>query len=151
MNTLRQDKLLVTNQFKEIVQFVLNADLRQYFKQPLLSVKELKRIVAEFKRWNVPLEDQKVMKRIANESILKVLQRLEEQPSDLERIEKINIVFDALEKLDFKINGWQAQNLYFNIVQKAKRSGVNNPKLVNTLKAVGKHLGVGVNFEVIKI
>jgi len=149
LNSFIKDHLPIRNEYSGIVQYILNNDLQKYFKQKLLHVKELKRIVDEFKRWKVKVQDKKSLQLIANQNILKALKRLEPNIQDLENIQKLNTVFDLLEEIDIHPTGWQSQNLYFSMAKNRTAMGslVYDEEWVKAFTALGKHTGVKVQFQ----
>lgn len=149
LNSFIKDHLPIRNEYRGIIQYILNNDLQKYFKQKLLHVKELKRIVAEFKRWKVRVQDKKSLQLIANQNILKALRRLEPDIQSATRIHKLNMVFDLLEEIDIHPTGWQSQNLYFSMAKNRGAMGemVYNEEWVKAFTALGEHIGVKVQFQ----
>ena len=149
MNTLNQDKLLVTVQFKEVVEFVLNSDLHNYLNQEYLFVKELKRIAHEFEKWNVRVRDINTVQLLANEGMLKALHRLEKNPHDISRLQKMNEILELLNSIGLKLEGWKLQNQYFAIAtdETVLKQVADNAAWLDLFQRIGTHLGVGVDFE----
>ncbi len=149
LNSFIKDHLPIRNEYRGIIQYILNNDLQKYFNQKLLHVNELKRIVYEFKRWGVKVQDKKSLQLIANQNILKALQRLEPEVQDLQRIQKLNAIFDLLENIEIHPTGWQSQNLYFSIVKNRGAMGdmVYDKEWVEAFTALGRHIGVKVKFQ----
>jgi alpha-amylase/alpha-mannosidase (GH57 family) len=150
MNTLLQNDLPVTLQYKEIVQYVLNEDLERFFKQELLDASELKRIVSEIKKWKVKIEDHKAIQLVANKSILKAISRLKNDYMNIERMQRLNIVFEQMEKLGISpAKSWRSQNEYFAIATNPTiyNENVNNEFWRITFEQVGKNLGIGAGIK----
>ena len=149
LNTFLKDQLPIKNEHRGIIQYILNNDLHNYFNQKLLDVKELKRIVSEFKRWDIRIEDKKGVQLIANQNILKALKRLESNIQNTVRIRKLNQIFDLLEELDIHPEGWQSQNLYFAIAKNRTAMGnmLDNNEWVEEFTSLGAHTGIKVKFQ----
>lgn len=149
LNSFVKDQLPIRTEYRGIVQYYLNTDLQKYFKQKLLHVNELKRIVSEFKRWKVRVQDRKSLQLIANENILKALYRLQEDLQNTWRIEQLNTIFDALEALEITPTAWRSQNLYFAMAKDRQAIGdkVNDPDWVEEFTKLGNHIGVKINFS----
>jgi alpha-amylase/alpha-mannosidase (GH57 family) len=150
MNTLVQNDLPVKLQYKEIVQYVLNEDLERFFKQELLDASEIKRIVSEIKKWNVQIEDDKAIQLVANKSILKAITRLKNDYTNIERMERLNIVFEQMEKLAISsAKSWRSQNEYFAIATNPTvyNENVNDELWRTTFEQVGRNLGIGASIK----
>ncbi len=147
MNTLLQNNLPVTQQYREIVQYILNEDLRNFLSQELLSIAELKRIVSEFKKWNVRLEDKKAMQLEVNNSIYNAIVRLRADYTNTKRMKQLNEIFEQLKQLDLQSSdSWRSQNEYFAITSNPAIFENNKESAVwkTTFEMVGKYLGVGI-------
>ncbi len=149
LNSFVKDNLPVRNEYRSIVQHIVNQDLHNYFNQKLLNVKELKRIVSEFKRWKIELQDNKSIQLTANQNILKALKRLNLDLQNTSKISKLNTIFDLLEELDIHPTGWQSQNLYFSMTKNRTAMGemVYDKNWVDAFTALGEHIGVKINFQ----
>ncbi|MGB0839671.1 MAG: DUF3536 domain-containing protein, partial [Chitinophagales bacterium] len=149
MNALHDEDLPITNQYKTIVQYVLNLDLQKFFREKLLHFKELKRIVSEFKKWDIAIFDQQAIELVAKKSIYASLKRLEEKPYKTKHIVLLNKIFDSLKQLEVHFVAWKSQNLYFDIVHQnsaALQTAKEDPNWVLAFTQLGEHLGVKVNF-----
>jgi alpha-amylase/alpha-mannosidase (GH57 family) len=149
LNAFLKDNLPIRNEHQGIIQYILNNDLHNFFNQELLHVRQLKKIVAEFKRWGATIQDKKGFQLIVNENVVKALHRLESDLQSIERIEELNKIFDLLQELDLEQDVWQSQNLYFSMAKNRKAMGqmVYNQDWVNTFVQLGKHLNVKINFQ----
>ena len=150
MNTLLQNDLPVTLQYKEIVQYVLNEDLEIFFKQKSLKAREIKRIVSEFKKWNVEIEDRKAIQLVANNSILEAITRLRGDYSNVKRMKKLNTIFEQMELLYLSpAQSWRSQNEYFVIATDpiVYNEHVHDELWRMTFERVGKNLGIGAGIE----
>ncbi|MFT5834944.1 MAG: alpha-amylase/alpha-mannosidase (GH57 family) [Cognaticolwellia sp.] len=150
MNTLLQNDLPVTLQYKEIVQYVLNEDLEIFFKQKSLKAREIKRIVSEFKKWDVEIEDRKAIQLVANNSILEAITRLRGDYSNIKRMKKLNTIFEQMELLHLSpAQSWRSQNEYFVIATDpiVYNEHVHDELWRMTFERVGKNLGIGAGIE----
>lgn len=144
MNTLLQNELPVTQQYREIVQYVLNEDLQRFFRQELLDVSELRRIVSEFTKWNVRIEDRKAIQFEANDSICKAIMRLQSDASNVLRMNRLNEMFKLMKVLGIKPeNSWRSQNEYFAIASdESFVEKVKDKRWEAAFEEIGKYMGI---------
>lgn len=150
LNAFSKHHLPIRNEYRGIMQYILNADLQRYFNQKLLYVQELERLVGEFDRWKVEVQDKTSLQLIANENVVKALMRLKNDLQNTQRIQQLNTVFQLLNQLDLRPNGWKAQNLYFEMAkdQKAMGQQMYDPAWVKAFTELGTHIGVKVQFAI---
>lgn len=147
-NTLQRDRLPLGNEYRGIMYYIINADLQRYLQQKLLHVNELERIVMEFDRWKIKVQDRTETQLVVNQSILNALERLTEDMQNTERFEKLNQIFDLLEKINLHPEGWQVQNLFFSLTKARKAIGekVYDKAWLAAFRKLGKHVNVKVEF-----
>lgn len=144
MNTLLQNDLPVTLQYKEIVQYVLNVDLANFFRQELLAIDELTRIASEFVKWNVRIEDKKAIQLEANSSIYNALLRLKADDMNVERMKRVNGILEHMKIMGLEPDkSWRSQNEYFDIAtSEITKQRLNNPEWTAAFNELGQHLGI---------
>ena len=144
MNTLLQNDLPVTLQYKEIVQYVLNVDLANFFRQELLAIDELTRIASEFVKWNVRIEDKKAIQLEANSSIYNALLRLKADDMNVERMKRVNGILEHMKIMGLEPDkSWRSQNEYFDIAtSEITKERFNNPEWTAAFNELGQHLGI---------
>ena len=144
MNTLVQNELPVTLQYKEIVQYVLNDDLANFFRQELLVIDELKRIASEFVKWNVRIEDKKAIQLEVNNSILNAVLRLKANDMDIDRMNQLNGILEQMKLLDLKPEkSWRSQNEYFAIAtDEDMKTMFDDTDWSTAFEQLGQHLGI---------
>ena len=144
MNTLLQNDLPVTLQYKEIVQYVLNVDLANFFRQELLAIDELTRIASEFVKWNVRIEDKKAIQLEANSSIYNALLRLKADDMNVERMKRVNGILEHMKIMGLEPDkSWRSQNEYFDIATSdITKQRLNNPEWTAAFNELGQHLGI---------
>lgn len=144
MNTFLQNELPVTQQYREIAQYILNEDLQRFFRQELLDVRELKRIVSEFQKWDAKIEDEKAIQLEANNSICNAITRLQSDASNIARMGRLNEMFTKMKILGIKpSNSWRSQNEYFAIASdESFAEKVKDIRWKTAFEEIGKHLGI---------
>ena len=148
LNALQKDYLPVRNEYKSILYYAINTSLHQFLKEKLLSINELKRIVNEFKKWAIKVQNKEATQLLVNQSILKALNRLKDDIQNTSRIERMNGIFDLLEEIDLHPEGWQVQNLFFSMTKQRADIGekVYDAAWVDAFANLGKHVNVKVKF-----
>lgn len=148
LNSLQKDYLPLRSDHKGIIYYIVNTDLQQFLKEKLLNVYELKRIVHEFKKWKVRVQDKKATQLLVNQSIFKALSRLQYDIQNTARIQRINLIFDLLEEIDLHPEGWQVQNLFFSMTKRRADMGdmVYDEDWKTAFQNLGKHVNVKVEF-----
>jgi alpha-amylase/alpha-mannosidase (GH57 family) len=144
MNTLLQNDLPVTLQYKEIVQYVLNVDLANFFRQELLAIDELTRIASEFVKWNVRIEDKKAIQLEANSSIYNALLRLKADDMNIDRMKRVNGILEHMKLMGLEPEkNWRSQNEYFDIAtSETTKHRFDNPEWTAAFNELGQHLGI---------
>jgi hypothetical protein len=69
------------------------------------------------KREGVKLEEAG-LSFAASKSLTQLMRRLEEAPENAELLEHANVLVTLLEMLPFKVDYWQAQNIFYSLMKK---------------------------------
>lgn len=129
--------------------YVLNRDLCKLLSDDKTDYKELKKIIAEVKRWsfklNLPMLGLTVKKKIT-----KLMEQFSLSPENIELLESIEELMNILSTLSLKLDKWEAQNFYFNIgrevygsvIEKADKGNEASRKWVELFKSLGSFLEV---------
>lgn len=83
------------------------------FKSDSIDLVELGRIQQEFEKWEVEIEDHKIVEKFAGDRIFHSMQKLFQEKSDLNRIIRLNTFFEFLRKLKLEPELDRSQNMYF--------------------------------------
>ena len=113
----------VPEYYRSAVAFVLNHDLLEVFENGNLNRRELRRIHAEFRRWNVPLANEQAFKLVVEERVFRKLQQLQSGESGLDQLQTLVAVLQTISQLDISMEYWQSQNLYFSLLQEYQSGG----------------------------
>ena len=99
--------------FLSAAEYIINTDFKKSFENGL-EVEKLKRLIEETKRWSIKL-DTTTIGFTASTWVTSIMEKLNEDPEDLELIEKLDDALEALTPLHFSLDLWKAQNIYFSI------------------------------------
>lgn len=122
MASIAGSDIPVPDAYLNAVQFVVNHDLHRYFENGMLNIRELRRLVNEFKRWHVKISDKSGLLLSAGERIFKEIQHMEIEGEglSLQQLANLNIVMEMLKQLGLTLDFWKSQNLYFSILKSFK-------------------------------
>lgn len=107
----------VPEYYRSAVAFVLNHDLLQVFENGNLNRRELRRIYAEFQRWNVPLANEQAFKLVVEERVFRELQQMQAGEWSLDQLQTLVAVLQTISQLNISMEYWQSQNFYFSLLQ----------------------------------
>ena len=111
------------------------------------SIRTLKRLISEFKKWEVKLTNRSSLRLSITERVYHELQLiLQEKEKALERLRLLNLVMENLKELEMDLNIWKGQNFYFSASRQMKRFQYSIHWWAEWTK-LGKHLGVKANNE----
>ncbi|MDP3030082.1 MAG: DUF3536 domain-containing protein [Deltaproteobacteria bacterium] len=95
-------------------EYTINRDLGKIFEQEDVDVEKLEALINEAKKWSVEI-DKTTVQFVAGARINSLIERLHEEPEDVELLESIDNVLRLLVSVPVELDLWKAQNLYFSI------------------------------------
>lgn len=148
MTGIKLSKIPVPETYLTAVKFILNHDLVAMFSSGnTFSIRTLKRLIAEFKKWEVKLTNRSSLRLSITERVYLELQLiLQEKEKALERMRLLNLVMENLKELEMDLNIWKGQNFYFSASRQMKRFQYSIHWWAEWTK-LGKHFGVKANSE----
>ncbi|MEM8909018.1 MAG: DUF3536 domain-containing protein, partial [Bacteroidota bacterium] len=117
MTSTLQSNIPIPKAYNNIVQFMVNADLHQFFTQDVLKISELKRLANELKKWDIQLGNEKFFVLAASERIFYEIRQIAHADGSIEQIQSLNAILETLNKMGFEPDIWKSQNLYFSMVR----------------------------------
>jgi alpha-amylase/alpha-mannosidase (GH57 family) len=96
-------------------EFVLNNDLRRTFNSDPVDFVRIAMLMEMVKNEGVQL-DQAGIGFAASNSLTRLLRRLREKPQDRETLYRANVLTDLFAAMPLSVDYWQAQNLYYSIL-----------------------------------
>ena len=102
--------------YRSAVEFVVNRDLLRQFENGSLNIRELRRLYAEFRRWNIRLTNEQTFKLAVSERVFNEIEQLDTNQADLERLQTLITILEMLESLNFTLDFWRSQNSYYSML-----------------------------------
>src|SRR5688572_8134049 len=145
VNALANNDIPIPKAYATTFEYTLNADLLRCFRADKINIKEVERVMGELAKWELKIEDNSKVSRLAGESIFKELKRISAERSNTKRIERLNRVFPLLKQFKLEPILYQSQNLYFEISREEEVETLSNkPEWIKQFKLLGENLGVKV-------
>lgn len=116
MSDMVKSEMPVPDAYKNAVQFVVNHDLRLFFENGRLSIRELERLNSEFKKWDIQLTNASSLGLAASERVFQEIKKLNESEASISDIQNLNMILSTIEELGLKPNAWKSQNLYVSML-----------------------------------
>ena len=121
MASMADDGVSLPPIFRSAVEFVVNRDLLRAFSNGALNLRELRRLYAEFRKWDIRLSNPQAFKLAASERLFHEVQQLDTTQADLERLQDLIDILELLIKLNINLDFWRSQNLYLSMLQGYKK------------------------------
>jgi alpha-amylase/alpha-mannosidase (GH57 family) len=96
--------------------FVLNTDLVRTFSHDPVDVVRISMLLELVKREGVKIDEAGVGFAAGN-SLARLIRRFSNAPGNLELLQRADILAALLEMLPFPVNYWEAQNIYYQLLQ----------------------------------
>jgi hypothetical protein len=97
-------------------QFVLNADLERTFDSDPVDSVRISMLLELVKREGVQIEEAAVGYAASN-ALTRLMKRIQESPEQTEFLQHASVLVSILEMLPFKVDTWDAQNIYYSLLQ----------------------------------
>jgi hypothetical protein len=117
MSGLLVSSVAVPDAYRSAIQYVLNTDLKNFFKGDSLEINQLNKLLNEFQKWNINFTDENAFKLAASERIFEELRTMDRVGIPLSRLQSLNEVLNILNQMKVKPNVWKSQTLYFDMLQ----------------------------------
>lgn len=115
MNFFHSLHIRLPRRFSAAAEYILNTDLEKIFKEEEdLDVEKLKKLIDDAERWPIKI-DTTTIGFVASSWINSLMERLYQQPEDIELFEKIDNTLEVLKPLSLSLDLWKAQNIHFSI------------------------------------
>ncbi|MHA1377037.1 MAG: DUF3536 domain-containing protein [Candidatus Helarchaeota archaeon] len=161
MKYLKNISVEIPDKFKLVLEYVLNQDLTQQFREFLKekNYQDLKKILKEAEYWGIELNTQRLDKEITRSIIelLKAIKKISLKHSDAGTyLEKIEEALDFAVKYKLKIILWEIQNEFIEIIEeniellkeikRMKRSEIDF-KFIQILSLINT-IGMNLNLDI---
>jgi len=127
MQVMKEMSIPLPKAFHATTEFTLNSEISDLFNKEDMDLNKLKNLIDEVKRWSIDI-DKKTFNFIATKKINSLLSEFLEKTDDIDLLKNISEMMKILKPLDLDLQLWEAQNIYFAIIEKSysKMSWMNN-------------------------
>ncbi|MEL7003381.1 MAG: DUF3536 domain-containing protein, partial [Bacteroidota bacterium] len=115
INALKTDEIPIPSAYNATLQYVLNADLRNVFLSNRIDLEELERVISEYHKWNLSVDDKQSLENYASITVYNALERIQSDQHDIGKLDRLLGFFELIETLGLTPNLYKSQNLYFEI------------------------------------
>ncbi len=151
MNTFHGLHMKLPRPFFVATEYILNADIKEMFKEGSLYVVKLEELINEAKKWSIEI-DTTTLGYVASAWLNSVMDKIHQQSEDLQLFEKIDKTLEILKPLSLSLDLWKAQNKYFSIGKNSyntmKEKAANGDSLakswIESFFKLGNYLNVKV-------
>ena len=114
MNTFHGLHIKLPKPFFVATEYILNADIKEIFKQETLDVDNLEKLINEAEKWSIKI-DTTTLSYVASSWLNAIMDKIHQQSENLQLFEKIDKTLEVLKPLCLSLDLWKAQNYYFSI------------------------------------
>jgi len=123
MAGIEEAKLPLPSTWSNIASYVLNADLLNFFEGDDVSdTRNLRRIVADIKRWHIKRPDEDTLNLAIGERVFREIEKIGLDESSLPRVHWLANVLTIVKEMGLKPNIWRSQNVFY-LLTKGLRKG----------------------------
>jgi len=127
-------------------QFVLNTDLERTFNSEPVDAVRISMLLELVKREGVQIEEGSVGHAASN-ALTRLMEALEQTPQSVAVLQNANVLGSILEMLPFRVRTWDAQNIYYSLLQSeypamSRRHDEASRNWVENFLALGEKLHV---------
>jgi alpha-amylase/alpha-mannosidase (GH57 family) len=134
-----------------VVEFVLSREMCQEIERDPLNLKRIQVLAWELKRWSFS-RDREGMSFVTTTRLSQLMKQLSSNHEDVVFIENIVSLLNILNTLNFQVNLWKAQNIFFDLRLKyygekkkqACEKDARSERWVSAFELLGEFLGVAV-------
>ena len=152
MNYFHSLHMPLPRPFSASAEYILNTDIRKIFEEKDLDIEKLKKLIDETKRWSIKI-DTTTIGFVASSWLNSFMERLYQQPEDLQLFEKVDNTLEILRPLSLSMDFWKPQNIHFLIgknfyttmKEKASKGDVFAERWVEVFRKLGYYLNIKVS------
>ena len=152
MNYFHSLHMPLPRPFSASAEYILNTDIRKIFEEKDLDIEKLKKLIDETKRWSIKI-DTNTIGFVASSWVNSFMERLYQQPEDLQLFEKVDNTLEILRPLSLSMDFWKPQNIHFLIgknfyttmKEKASKGDVFAERWVEVFRKLGYYLNIKVS------
>jgi alpha-amylase/alpha-mannosidase (GH57 family) len=128
-------------------EFVVNSNLRRVLAEEDLDLDRVGALLDTAQRERVPL-DGAGLGYILKDRVGEMMERLREDPKNLEALRRMDRVIALVQRLPFEVDLWRAQNIYWELLQNVAPEMENDRAWMESFAGLGEKLRVRVEVPV---
>ena len=137
--------------FKDILDFVIDLDIKREIEAEEPDGERLKKLVEEVKRWSLEIDVSRIS-LVVSQKINFSMEKLATSPHQIELLKSLIHLLKIVNQLDLTLTLWKAQNIYFVIgkntqeamSQKAQQGQNEAKKWLEAFSTLGDYLDVRI-------
>jgi len=153
MSSMLASGIPIPKSYKNLVQFVVNADLHRFFTKDDIDIDRLQKLIGELEKWQIQLSNEESFSLAASERIFWEIQKIEHFTDPLEHINKLTHILSSLQQVNIKLDIWKSQNLFFPMIKGfIKGDWVFASKVIeDAYIRLGQQLNIEFNRKVVEV
>ncbi|MFZ0391038.1 MAG: DUF3536 domain-containing protein, partial [Calditrichia bacterium] len=117
VQAMKEMAIPLPNELVTPITFIMNNDLIQLLEMDEADLTRLHTLVDEFMILQLELDTSR-LNVAARDFIRKNMERIQNEPDNLDRVINLARIMDLLEQLPLDLKLWEAQNIFFRVMQK---------------------------------
>lgn len=117
MSSMLNSQIPIPKAYKNVVQFIVNADMHRFFTMDNLDIDKLQRLAKEIDKWKITLGNEDSFALAASERIYYEIQKTEFVKDPVDHVNKITELLQILKDMKVDPNIWKSQNLFFPMIK----------------------------------
>ncbi len=117
MQVMHEMHIPLPKALETVVEFTINNEFALVLEKDQLDVANFEKTVQEFNKWETKLDITK-LSFIAQTKLEELLNTYNDKVFDIELLKRINRLFNLLKKINLRLDLWNAQNIYFKVINK---------------------------------
>lgn len=119
MSALKDNNIPLPKAFATSVEFILDSDFRKSMEGDDLALDELRKIVQEFKKWDLH-PDRFLLGYISSFRLNKIMAKLQADPKNVSLLGEMDDLLLILKDFPVDLDLWRSQNIYFALCKQLK-------------------------------
>lgn len=120
MQTMHEMHIPHPKYLLDIVEFIVNLDIRRLLQEEEIRVEKIKKLSEEANKWSIEI-DKVTLEYISSKKITVHMDALNERPEDITLLKFIENLLEAAKILSLDLDLWKAQNIYFELERKTHK------------------------------
>lgn len=119
---LQRHNLPLPEAWRKVCSYVLNADLKLFFRESAAQdVALLRRVASDMKRWQIDLDDAEGISHLIGLRLDREIAQLDHTANAFGGLQWINEVLDLLTEMQIKPDLWRSQNRFYRLARGCRK------------------------------